>query len=58
LVVVLLGVFGGIFAFGFMGLFLGPTLLAVTYNLLTDWVSTAPPANSIAATGADKNTQL
>jgi predicted PurR-regulated permease PerM len=38
LVVVLLGVFGGILAFGFMGLFLGPTLLAVAYSLLCDWV--------------------
>src|SRR5690606_3640240 len=38
LVVVLLGVFGGLLAFGFMGLFLGPTLLAVAYSLLHDWV--------------------
>ena len=44
LVVVLLGVFGGILAFGFMGLFLGPTLLAVAYSLLSDWVAhKAPP---------------
>ncbi|MHA6493326.1 AI-2E family transporter [Pseudomonas borbori] len=42
LIVVLLGVFGGILAFGFMGLFLGPTLLAVAYSLLNDWVSRAP----------------
>jgi predicted PurR-regulated permease PerM len=39
LIVVLLGVFGGILAFGFMGLFLGPTLLAVAYSLLSDWVN-------------------
>lgn len=38
LVVVLLGVFGGILAFGFMGLFLGPTLLAVAYSLISDWI--------------------
>ncbi|WP_120996327.1 AI-2E family transporter [Stutzerimonas urumqiensis] len=43
LVVVLLGVFGGIFAFGFMGLFLGPTLLAVAYSLLGDWVAKEVP---------------
>ncbi|MBD7977501.1 MULTISPECIES: AI-2E family transporter [Pseudomonas] len=43
LVVVLLGVFGGLLAFGFMGLFLGPTLLAVAYSLLHDWVSKAEP---------------
>jgi predicted PurR-regulated permease PerM len=45
LVVVLLGVFGGILAFGFMGLFLGPTLLALAYSLLSDWVAgKTPPA--------------
>ncbi|MFC3608938.1 AI-2E family transporter [Stutzerimonas tarimensis] len=43
LVVVLLGVFGGLFAFGFMGLFLGPTLLAVAYSLLNDWVRQEVP---------------
>jgi predicted PurR-regulated permease PerM len=36
-VIVLLGVFGGLIAFGFIGLFIGPTLLAVAYSLLTDW---------------------
>ena len=40
LVIVLLGVFGGILAFGFMGIFLGPTLLAVAYSLVNDWVAT------------------
>jgi predicted PurR-regulated permease PerM len=38
LVIVLLGVFGGLLAFGFIGLFIGPTLLAVSYSLLLDWV--------------------
>ncbi|MBB2496108.1 AI-2E family transporter [Aquipseudomonas ullengensis] len=42
LVVVLLGVFGGILAFGFMGLFLGPTLLAIAFSLLGDWVKGEP----------------
>lgn len=42
LIVVLLGVFGGILAFGFMGLFLGPTLLAVAYNLIGDWMANQP----------------
>ncbi len=37
LVIVLLGVFGGLIAFGFIGLFIGPTLLAVAYSLLLDW---------------------
>ncbi|MBB4276268.1 AI-2E family transporter [Rhizobium mongolense] len=39
---VLLGLFGlvgGVLAFGFIGLFLGPTLLAVAYNLFREWVA-------------------
>ncbi len=52
LVVVLLGVFGGILAFGFMGLFLGPTLLAVAYSLLSDWVADKTPP---AETAVEKN---
>ena len=42
LVIVLLGVFGGLLAFGFIGLFIGPTLLAVAYSLLLDWVNSKP----------------
>ncbi|MDF2489060.1 MAG: lipoprotein [Pseudomonas sp.] len=46
LVIVLLGVFGGLLAFGFIGLFIGPTLLAVAYSLLLDWSrsTVVPPA--------------
>ncbi len=44
LVVVILGVFGGILAFGFMGLFLGPTLLALAYSLIGDWIASQPDA--------------
>lgn len=42
---IFLGVIGGILAFGFLGLFIGPTLLAVAYNLFQDWMSiqTAKP---------------
>lgn len=36
---VMLGVFGGIFAFGFVGVFLGPTLLAVGFNLARHWAT-------------------
>jgi predicted PurR-regulated permease PerM len=32
-----LGVLGGVVAFGFVGLFIGPTLLAVGYSLVSDW---------------------
>lgn len=36
-VLVFLGVVGGLFAFGFLGVFLGPTLLAVGYSLMQEW---------------------
>ncbi len=38
---VFLGVIGGILAFGFIGIFLGPTLLAVGYSLAREWTSRA-----------------
>lgn len=34
---ILLGVIGGALAFGFIGVFLGPTLLAVAYRVVEDW---------------------
>lgn len=46
LVIVLLGVFGGLLAFGFIGLFIGPTLLAVGYSLVTDWARSERPART------------
>ena len=39
LLLTLLGALGGVFAFGFLGLFLGPVLLAVGYSLLQDWAT-------------------
>jgi predicted PurR-regulated permease PerM len=33
----LFGFFGGVLAFGFIGVFLGPTLLAVGYALFLEW---------------------
>jgi predicted PurR-regulated permease PerM len=41
-VLVLLGVLGGAVAFGFIGVFLGPVLIAVGYALLKEWAATAP----------------
>ena len=41
LLIVMLGVFGGALAFGFLGIFLGPTLLAVGYSLFEEWSSGA-----------------
>lgn len=51
---VILGVIGGLLAFGFIGLFLGPTLLAVGYAMLREWtrgVGRTPPS-TVADTGA------
>jgi predicted PurR-regulated permease PerM len=48
---VLLGVFGGVLAFGFVGIFLGPTLLAIGFNLARLWTTQAasePPPPSQA----------
>lgn len=39
----ILGVFGGFVAFGFLGLFIGPTLIALFYNLLQAWRVVAQP---------------
>ncbi len=46
LILVMLGLLGGASAFGFIGVFLGPTLLALGYNLLDEWSShSAAPGN-------------
>lgn len=43
LVLVIAGVFGGLLAFGVIGLFVGPVVLAVTYTLLVAWVRPGEP---------------
>jgi len=40
MLLVVLGVFGGAIAFGFIGLFVGPALLAVAWNLMKAWLET------------------
>ncbi|MCX7930948.1 MAG: AI-2E family transporter [Rhodovarius sp.] len=37
LLLTLIGALGGVLAFGFLGLFLGPVLLAVGFSLIKDW---------------------
>ncbi|MCC6196138.1 MAG: AI-2E family transporter YdiK [Burkholderiales bacterium] len=39
LLLIFAGVIGGLFAFGIIGLFVGPVTLAVTYTLLRDWMN-------------------
>lgn len=40
LLLVFIGVLGGVIAFGFLGVFLGPVLLALGYTLLHEWSQT------------------
>ena len=39
LLLILAGVIGGLFAFGLVGIFVGPVVLAVAYTLLGAWIS-------------------
>jgi predicted PurR-regulated permease PerM len=49
MLLIITGVIGGLIGFGIIGLFIGPVILAVTYTLLSAWVSRGPnltPAES------------
>ncbi len=39
---ILFGVLGGALAFGFIGVFIGPTLLALAYRLVKEWAAMVP----------------
>lgn len=41
ILIVFMGVIGGVLAFGFIGIFLGPTLLAVGFTLIHQWLVAA-----------------
>jgi predicted PurR-regulated permease PerM len=41
-ILILFGVLGGALTFGFIGVFLGPTLLAVGFRLVTEWSRGSP----------------
>ena len=43
LILILSGVIGGLIAFGMIGLFIGPVLLAVSWRLFAAWVEEVPP---------------
>jgi predicted PurR-regulated permease PerM len=51
LLLVFLGVLGGLLAFGFLGIFLGPTLLGLGYVLFQEW--TGPPRSVTSEPGAE-----
>ncbi|PWB45620.1 MAG: AI-2E family transporter [Nitrosomonadales bacterium] len=40
-ILVMFGVMGGVLAFGFVGIFIGPTLLAVGFSLMQKWTARA-----------------
>jgi predicted PurR-regulated permease PerM len=42
MLLVVLGVFGGAIAFGFIGLFVGPALLAVGWTVMKSWLDNVP----------------
>lgn len=55
MLLILAGVLGGMFAFGIVGLFMGPVILAVTSTLLNAWINERPmpPGNTVPATPLD-----
>ena len=42
MLLIITGVIGGLIGFGIIGLFIGPVILAVTYTLLSAWVTREP----------------
>ena len=54
LLLVFMGVLGGLMTFGFIGVFLGPVILAIGYALLAEWMNPSAQAGQQgAATPAD-----
>jgi predicted PurR-regulated permease PerM len=59
ILLVFLGAFGGVIAFGFLGIFLGPTLLAISYTLVREWTHAVPlgePGPAVAEQGGARST--
>ncbi|MDS4014608.1 MAG: AI-2E family transporter [Candidatus Accumulibacter sp.] len=51
LLLIVVGVLGGVLVFGFIGLFLGPTLLALGQVLIREWLAHAHASSSTASGG-------
>ena len=49
MLLIIAGVIGGLIAFGVMGLFVGPVILAASYTLVKSWVAEGPANNPGAA---------
>jgi predicted PurR-regulated permease PerM len=54
LLLIFAGVIGGLIAFGVVGIFVGPVLLAVAYTLLDNWVSAGSPDRAAAPQSVEK----
>lgn len=46
---ILVGVIGGLIAFGLVGIFIGPIVLAVSYTLIAAWVDEPAPSSTVTA---------
>ena len=57
-ILILFGVLGGALAFGFIGVFLGPTLLAVSYRLVEEWIATSRATAAATGQNADARTDV
>ena len=51
MMLILAGVIGGLIAFGILGIFIGPTVLAVAYTLLNAWMAESDEATPPVAGG-------
>jgi predicted PurR-regulated permease PerM len=54
MLLILSGVIGGLVAFGMIGLFIGPVLLAITYTLINAWIDDDPAVKSLSSETAEK----
>jgi predicted PurR-regulated permease PerM len=52
-ILIFFGVLGGALTFGFIGVFLGPTLLAVGFRLVEEWSATVPVATAEVKTAKE-----
>jgi predicted PurR-regulated permease PerM len=56
MLLILAGVLGGMFAFGIVGLFVGPVILAVASTLLEAWMNEPAPVVVVDAAQVDRVT--
>jgi len=54
LLLIFAGVIGGLIAFGLIGIFIGPMVLAVTYTLLNAWIEPGQAGRAVSAGKPDR----